>query len=125
MVVALDLEADGLAVAEVEHARILTRPLQDTFSRGGKSLEEERRMLVAAVFGPEQREDRELEVVRLPLEQLDDSRELPVGEPQSPMERGVVNRLFRDRVQAASVPATSDGPRNGKAPPPRDVGDRA
>ena len=44
-------------------------------------------MLVAAVLRPEQREDGELEVVRLPLQQLDDARELPVGETERPVQR--------------------------------------
>ena len=44
-------------------------------------------MLVAAVLGPEQGEDRELEVVRLPLEQVDDARVLPVGEAEGRVPR--------------------------------------
>jgi len=51
-------------------------------------------MLVAAVLGPEQREDRELEVIRLPLEQFADSVELAVGETEGPVER-----LFEDPRQ--------------------------
>jgi hypothetical protein len=43
-------------------------------------------MLVAAVLRPEQREDRQLEIVRVPLEQLPDTVELPVGETEGPME---------------------------------------
>ena len=39
-------------------------------------------MLVAAVLGPEEREDRQLEVVRLALEQLDDALQLPVGQSE-------------------------------------------
>jgi len=51
-------------------------------------------VLVAAVLGPEQREDGELEVVRLPLEQLTDSAVLAVGKAESAMER-----LFGDPRQ--------------------------
>jgi hypothetical protein len=51
-------------------------------------------MLVAAVLRPEQREDRELEVVRLALEQFADTRELTVGETEGP-----VQRLFEDPRQ--------------------------
>jgi hypothetical protein len=51
-------------------------------------------VLVAAVLGPEQREDRELEVVRRPCEQLADSVELPVGETER-----AVERLFDDPRQ--------------------------
>jgi len=58
-------------------------------------------VLVAAVLGPEQREDRELEVVRLPLQQLADSRVLAVGEAER-----AVERLFgdpRQRVESSRV----------------------
>jgi hypothetical protein len=51
-------------------------------------------MLVAAVLRPEQREDRELEVIRLPREQLADSVELAVGKTERPVER-----LFEDPRQ--------------------------
>jgi hypothetical protein len=43
-------------------------------------------MLVAAVLRPEEGEDRQLEVVRLALEQADDALELPVGQPESTMQ---------------------------------------
>jgi hypothetical protein len=38
------------------------------------------------VFGPEEREDRQLEVVRAAPEQLLDTVELTVGEPEGPVE---------------------------------------
>ncbi len=61
-------------------------------------------MLVAAVLRPEEREHRELEVVRLTLEQRDDTVELPVREAELTMER-----LFRDRAQDASLTEASGG----------------
>jgi hypothetical protein len=63
-------------------------------------------MLVAAMLGPEQREDGELEVVRLPLEQLTDSAVLAVGKTESAMER-----LFgdpRQRVESNRALGESD-----------------
>jgi hypothetical protein len=48
-------------------------------------------VLVAAVLRPEEREDSELEVVRLALEQLLDTRVLPVREAEL-----AVEWLFRD-----------------------------
>jgi hypothetical protein len=51
-------------------------------------------VLVAAVLRPEQGEDCELEVVRVAAEQLLDSVELPVGQPE-----GAVEWLFRDGRQ--------------------------
>ena len=56
-------------------------------------------MLVAAVLRPQQREDRELEVVGLALEQRDDALQLPVGQPQLSMDRCSVQRLFGDSGQ--------------------------
>jgi hypothetical protein len=61
-------------------------------------------MLVAAVLGPEQREDRELEVVRLASEKTPDPLELTVRKPES-----AVQGLFRNLRQGASVSAASDG----------------
>jgi len=55
-------------------------------------------MLVAAMLRPEQREDCELEVVRLAFEKPPDSLELVVREPQR-----AVQRLFRNLRQGASV----------------------
>ena len=61
-------------------------------------------MLVAAVLRPEQREDGELEVVGLPLEETDDAIELPVRQAELAMER-----LFRDGAQEASLASASGG----------------
>jgi len=61
-------------------------------------------VLVAAVLRPEQREDRELEVVRLPPEQAPDPLELPVRQSER-----AVQRLFRDLRQRVSVSPAPDG----------------
>jgi hypothetical protein len=94
MVVALDLEGDGLPLAEVDDAGVLARALEDARGVGREPLQQERGVLVAAVLGPEQGEDGELEVVRLSLEQLADTVELPVGQAE-----GAVERLFCDPRQ--------------------------
>jgi hypothetical protein len=94
VVVALDLERDRLAVAEVDDACVLAGPLEDARRVCREALQEQRGMLVSAVLRPEEREDRELEVVRLALEQLLDTVELPVGQAE-----GTVERLFRNRGQ--------------------------
>jgi hypothetical protein len=104
MVVRLDLERDRLAVAEVDHAGVLARPLQDPLAVGRQPLQEQGGVLVAAVLGPEQREDRELEVVRLAFQKTPDLLELVVREPQRP-----VQRLFRNLRQGLSVSVPSDG----------------
>jgi len=95
MVVRLDLEGDGDAFAEVEDAGVLSRPLEDALALRGKPLQKRRRVLVPAVLGPEQREDGELEMVRLSPQQRLDTVRLPVGETES-----AVERLFRDLRQA-------------------------
>ena len=94
VVVRLDLEGDRDAVAEVEHARVLAGALEDALACRGQPLQQRRRMLVAAVLRPEEREDGELEVVRLAAQELLDSARLPVGETEGAMER-----LFRDLRQ--------------------------
>ena len=106
MVVALDLERDRLAVAEIDDARVLARALEHARRVGREALQEQRRVLVAAVLGPEQREDRELEVVRLALEQLLDTVEFPVGQAE-----GAVERLFGDPRQEFE---SNDGPGWGR-----------
>jgi len=104
VVVGLDLERDRLALAEVEHAGVLAEALKDAFARGRQPFQQRRRVLVAAVLGPEQREDRELEVVRLAFEKIPDSLELAVREPER-----AVQRLFRNLRQEASVSPPPDG----------------
>jgi hypothetical protein len=87
--VALDLERDRLALAEVDDAGVLAGALEDARRVGREPAQEPGRVLVRTVLRPEQGEDGELEMVRLTLEQLADSIELPVGEPE-----GAVERLF-------------------------------
>ncbi len=95
---ALDLEGDGKPVAEVEHAGVLAGALEDALALRRQALEQERRVLVAAVLGPEQREDGQLEVVRLPAQQIADTVELPVRQAEH-----AVEGLFGDRSQRSRV----------------------
>jgi hypothetical protein len=67
VIVTLDLEGDGLALAEVDDARVLAGALEDARGARREALEEQRRVLVAAVLGPEERKDGEFEVVRVAL----------------------------------------------------------
>ena len=92
------LNATARPVAEVEHARVLARPLQHALAGARQPPQEECRVLVAAVLRPEEREDGELEVVRLPLEQRDDSVELPVRQAELAMERRVERRSSGDAL---------------------------
>ena len=98
VVVALDLERDRHPVAEVEHARVLAGALEHALALARQAPQQKRGVLVPAVLGPEQREDRELEVVRLPTEERADALRLPVGEPE-----GAVERLMRHAAQAVQL----------------------
>ena len=80
-------------------------------------------MLVAAVLRPEEGEDGELEVIRLPLQQLLDTGVFPVREAEL-----AVEWLFRDGAQTASLaaapadaslPATRSAETASTALPPR------
>jgi hypothetical protein len=63
-------------------------------------------VLVAAVLRPEQREDRELEVVRRSVQELLDAVVFPVGQAQ-----GTVERLVGNGSQEGMVPPGVDDPR--------------
>jgi len=93
--VRLDLERHGEPVAEVEDAGVLARALEHSLARGGQAAQQQRGVLVPAVLRPEEREDGELEVVRVAAEKLADSFRLPVGET-----KGAVERLLSDLRQA-------------------------
>jgi hypothetical protein len=89
VVVRLDLECNRRPVAEVEDARVLTGPLEDVLAGGRQPLQERGGVLVAAVLRPEEREDRELEVVRVASEQLPNTVRFPVGETEGTVKKGL------------------------------------
>jgi hypothetical protein len=68
--------------------------LKDARTHAGQPLQQRRGVLVAAVLGPEQRENRKLEVVRLALQKVRDSIVFGVGQTERTMER-----LFEDPRQ--------------------------
>ena len=111
MVVRLDLEGDRRAVAEVEHSRVLARPLQDALAGRRQPPEQRGRVLVAAVLRPEKGEDRELEVVRVAPEQVPDTVRFPVGQTE-----GAVKRLGGDLRQVIQC---NRGPRRNLTGPAR------
>jgi drug/metabolite transporter (DMT)-like permease len=89
MVVRLDLERDRRAVAEVEDPRVLARPLQDALAGRRQTPQQRGGVLVAAMLRPEEREDRELEVVRVAPEQLPDTLRFPVGQTEGTVKKGL------------------------------------
>jgi drug/metabolite transporter (DMT)-like permease len=99
MVVRLDLERDGRPVAEVEDARVLSRSLQDALARRGQPLQQRRRVLVATVLRPEQREDRELEMVRVSAEEFPDTVRFPVGQTEGAVQ-GLMGGQLRQVIQS-------------------------
>ena len=101
------LNATASPFAEVDHAGVLARALKHTLAGRRQPAQQRRRVLVAAVLGPEQREHGELEAVRVALEQPADTFQLAVGEPE-----GAVQRLFRDcrQILECSAGTGSDVP---------------
>ena len=112
VVVALDLERDRLSVAEIDDAGVLARPLKHVGAVRRQPAEERRRVLVPAVLAPEEREDGELEVIGVALEQRADALQLAVGQPE-----GSVERLFCDRRQGWSSLALTADPAGGDRRP--------
>ena len=94
MVVALNLERACEAVAEVDDPCVLTRSLQHRRPFGREARKQRRRVLVPAMLGPQEREDAQLEVVRVAPEKTPDMVELPVCEAER-----AVERLFRHGAQ--------------------------
>ena len=116
MVVALDLERDRLAVAEVEHPGVLAGTLEDALAFAREASEQQGGVLVAAVLGPEQREHCELEVVRVTSRQPADTVELPVREAERPVKRFRDLRQSKHGNREARRPLCSAA---GQSPPAR------
>ena len=89
VIVALDLERHAESIADVDDARVLARTLQHGGPIGRETTQHGARMLVTAVLAPEQREHRQLEVIRLAPHQDDDLRVLVIRQPELAMQRGV------------------------------------
>ena len=89
VVVALNLEGHAEAVADVDDARVLARSLQHRRTIRREAAQYGTRVLVAAVLAPEQREDRELEVIGVAPHQDDDLRVLVIRQPELAVQRGV------------------------------------
>jgi len=116
VVVRLDLERDRRPIAEVEDAGVLARALQDALARRGEPLQERRRVLVAAVLRPEEGEDRELEVIRIAVEQLADTPRFPVRQTKGAVERlgGELRQVIQCNRRVGKLPTKrSTGRLNG------------
>ena len=81
---AFDLEHDRQAVAHVDRAGVLAGSHQHALALGGQLAQQLLGVLVGAVLGPQQREHRQLDRVRLAPQQVDDAPRLVVGEAEGP-----------------------------------------
>ena len=82
VVVRLDLERAREPAAERDRAGVLPRAHHDAAALDRQRAQQPLGVLVGAVLRPHQREDRELDLVRLALHVLDDELVLVVGEPE-------------------------------------------
>ena len=82
VVVRLDLERARHAVPDIDRPGVLARAQHELAALDRQRLEQPPRVLVAAVLGPHQAEDRELDLVRLAPHLLDDQVVLGVREPE-------------------------------------------
>ena len=82
VVVRLDLEGDRPAVADGDRAGVLARAHEHAVALGRQAPQELARVLVGAVLGPEEAEHRQLDVVGLATELVDDQLVLGVGEAE-------------------------------------------
>ena len=85
VVVALDAQRDGDAVAAVDHARVFARSADDPRCFGRQTAEVHLARLVGAVLAPHHRIHGQLEAIRLAPEDLRDRLQLVVGQPQGPV----------------------------------------
>jgi hypothetical protein len=74
MVVALHLEYADVAVANVDHARVLARPVNNVRAFGRQLAQMKARRLVRAMLVPHRRDDAELGEGRGPADQRDEPR---------------------------------------------------
>ena len=81
MVVALDLEGQPLALAQVHHAGVLARAHQDAGAAGGELAEQGAGVSVAAVLRPHHAEHAELGPVRSPAQPSHDLVVISLAEP--------------------------------------------
>ena len=127
MVVRFDLEDGREAVADVDRAGVLARPLKHARAFGRQRLQMHARALVAAVLRPHDREQAELGQIRLAADELDDARVF-VGRDAVALERrgiessarriarGRAARAFNDRLEQrrpSALPSTSSQARSG------------
>src|SRR5215211_3609374 len=103
MVVRLHLERDRETVAQIDHARVLPWAHQHARPLGGQLAQQLARVLVGTVLRPHEREDRELECVRLAPETPDDLLVLGVGEAELAMRRRRLGHAAPARGEPAGL----------------------
>ncbi len=108
MIVRLDLEHRREAVADVDGARVLARPLQHARTLGRQRAQVDARTLVAAMLGPHHREQPELRQVGLAPDELDNARVLVAGQAMA-LENGLVDHREHFLQRAALRQRMHDG----------------
>jgi hypothetical protein len=93
VVVALDAQCRGDAVADIDDAGVLARADEHPLGLGGQPLQVDPRGLVRAVLGPHDRVHRQLEVVGRSSQDVGDLLGLVVGQPQCSVDRAFRGRL--------------------------------
>ena len=119
MVVALDLEGQTLALAQIHHAGVLARAHQDAGAGGGEALQQRPRVAVAAVLRPHHPEHAQFGAVGSAAEAAADL--VVVGLAEVLLLEGIGNRIGRcferggNHVQLGKIPAVSpSGPHSNR-----------
>ncbi len=109
VIVALDLEDDGVAVADVDDPGIFSGSADHPRAGGRQPLEPDLRRFVRAVLAPHDREDAELGHVRRPAEDRDGALELLRRQPSVLQSRQRRRDVARHHFSLRG-PATSSSP---------------
>ena len=123
VVVALDLERDRLALAEVDHAGVLARALQHALARGREAAQQAAPSACSRSAPTRAARRRRARSGSGRAQQLADPLELPVSEPERPMERLFDDLRQRERSLVAGVTPKSLGEGSALALPVCSLGE--
>src|SRR5215212_5369068 len=108
MVVRLNLEGDRQPVAHVDRAGVLAGAQEQVRTLGRKPAQQLLRVLVAAVLGPHEREDGQLDVVGLAAELLADLLVLVVGQAELRVLRARADHAGTHAIDWKSFPPSAE-----------------
>src|SRR6185369_306062 len=118
VIVRLHLEHRHPAVADVDHAGVLTRALDDVRAGGRELAQVDLRGLVGTVLGPERRGDAELGVARIPAEEAAQTgvllrREAALGAALVRSARAPAFKRPENSARPSLLPSTASAARSG------------